>query len=202
MLLAGCCLTLFGVPEVNALTLDEVQAQFAQSPVVQAQFTQQRSIKGISRPLISHGTMLMDQSQGIVWEQTKPFAMKTIITADKMVQVSRNKVQTITKEQHPQLFNFTQVLNALFTSNRKLLEQNFDYIFKEGETWHLTLTPKQTPLDKIFSSIELTGQDVILQVVLNDKQGDKTQIDFTNHKVSTQATPAQLQAFDPQANTL
>ncbi len=46
--------------------------------------------------------------------------------------------------------------------------------------WTLKLTPTTTPLDKIFTSIELAGQQYLDSIRLNDKQGDLTDIAFPN----------------------
>lgn len=115
----------------SALTLEEVQNNLLQYPVVQANFTQLKTIKGMNLPLKSSGILILSQKQGIVWQQQKPFAMHSLLTSEKMQLILGDQVQTITKEQNPQLFNFTQLLTAIFMSDRAMLEQNFDFTFEE-----------------------------------------------------------------------
>mgnify|MGYP001151896238 FL=1 len=98
--------------------------------------------------------------------------------------------QTITADNNPQMFQFNHLLRALFQADRKVLEENFRIDFKDlGEgRWSLVLTPVTTPLDKIFSTLDLKGAIYLESIRLNDKQGDTTDIALSRH----QLTPARL----------
>ena len=78
----------------------------------------------------------------------------------------------------------------MFQADRKVLEQNFrlDFQDKGNNAWQLALTPITTPLDKIFATITLTGSEYLDAIQLDDKQGDKTHITFSQHRL----TPAAL----------
>ena len=71
-----------------------------------------------------------------------------------------------------------------------MLEENFRIDFKDlgAGRWSLVLTPKTTPLDKIFATLDLGGATYLETIRLNDKQGDRTDIALSRH----QLTPASL----------
>lgn len=178
-------------PVVNALTLDALQQRFTEQPVVRAHFEQTRIIKDLPQPLKSSGEMLIARDKGLLWDQTTPFSMKLLLDDTRMVQaINGQPPQTITAENNPQMFQFNHLLRALFQADRKVLEQNFRVAFVDkGEgRWTLRLTPIVTPLDKIFASIDLAGGQYLDSIQLNDKQGDRTDIALSQHKL----TPAQL----------
>lgn len=178
-------------PVVNALTLDALQQRFTEQPVVRAHFEQTRTIKDLPQPLKSSGEMLIARDKGLLWDQTTPFSMKLLLDDTRMVQaINGQPPQTITAENNPQMFQFNHLLRALFQADRKVLEQNFRVAFVDkGEgRWTLRLTPIVTPLDKIFASIDLAGGQYLDSIQLNDKQGDRTDIALSQHKL----TPAQL----------
>ncbi|ASN16609.1 MULTISPECIES: LolA family protein [Pantoea] len=178
-------------PFVSALTLDDLQQRFTTQPVIRAHFDQVRTIKDMPQPLKSQGTMLIARDKGLLWDQTRPFPMQLLLDDKRMVQVINGQPpQTITAENNPQMFQFNHLLRALFQADRKVLEQNFrvDFADKGEGRWTLRLTPITTPLDKIFSSIDLAGKTYLEQIQLNDKQGDRTDITLSQH----QLTPAQL----------
>ncbi|SMG41736.1 outer membrane lipoprotein carrier protein LolA [Cedecea sp. NFIX57] len=178
-------------PVVNALTLDTLQQRFTEQPVVRAHFEQTRTIKDLPQPLKSSGEMLIARDKGLLWDQTTPFSMKLLLDDTRMVQaINGQPPQTITAENNPQMFQFNHLLRALFQADRKVLEQNFRVEFADkGEgRWTLRLTPIVTPLDKIFASIDLAGGQYLDSIQLNDKQGDRTDIALSQHKL----TPAQL----------
>ncbi|MGS1334689.1 outer membrane lipoprotein carrier protein LolA [Serratia marcescens] len=190
MRLLPLCLLLLA-PWVHAVTLDELQQRFTGQPVIRAHFAQTRTIKDMPQPLRSQGEMLLARDQGLLWDQKSPFPMLLMLNDFRMVQqVNGQPQQTVTAENNPQMFQFNHLLRGLFQADRKALEQNFRVGFQDkGEgRWVLRLTPTTTPLDKIFSSIDLSGETYLESIQLYDKQGDRTEIIFSQHRL----TPATL----------
>jgi outer membrane lipoprotein-sorting protein len=184
-------LGLFISPWVSALTLDSLQQRFTEQPVVRAHFDQIRTIKDLPQPLRSQGQMLIARDQGLLWDQTSPFPMRLLLDDKRMVQsINGQPPQIITAENNPQMFQFNHLLRALFQADRQVLEANFRVEFADkGEgQWTLRLTPITTPLNKIFTSIDLAGKTYLEHIQLNDKQGDRTDITLSQH----QLTPARL----------
>ena len=178
-------------PFVSAVTLDELQQRFTEQPVVRAHFEQTRTIKDLPQPLRSNGEMLIARDSGLLWDQKAPFPMTLLLDDSRMVQtINGQPPQTITAYTNPQMFQFNHLLRALFQADRKVLEENFRIDFKDlGKgRWSLVLTPTTTPLDKIFASMDLGGATYLESIVLNDKQGDRTDIALSRH----QLTPASL----------
>lgn len=104
-----------------------------------------------------------------------------------MVQaVNGQAPQVITAKNNPQMFQFNHLLRALFQADRKVLEQNFriDFSDRGNGQWALRLTPVTTPLDKIFATIDLSGERYLNAIHLNDKQGDSTDITFSQHRLT------------------
>lgn len=184
-------LALLVSPFVSAVTLDELQQRFTEQPIVRAHFEQTRAIKDLPQPLRSQGEMLIARDQGLLWDQKSPFPMQLLLDDTRMVQIVNGQPpQVITAQNNPQMFQFNHLLRALFQADRKVLEQNFriDFQDKGDGRWSLSLTPVTTPLDKIFATIDLAGQTYLDSIRLNDKQGDRTDIAFSQHRL----TPATL----------
>ncbi|EOC1426827.1 outer membrane lipoprotein carrier protein LolA [Cronobacter dublinensis] len=171
-------------PVASAVTLDELQQRFTQQPVVRAHFEQTRTIKDMPQPLRSRGEMIIARDKGLLWRQTQPFPMTLLLDDTRMAQqINDQPPQVVTAQNNPQMFQFNHLLRALFQADRKVLEQNFriDFQVNGQGRWRLALTPVTTPLDKIFASIELEGRDYLETINLSDKQGDQTDIVFSQH---------------------
>jgi len=184
-------LALLASPWVSAVTLDALQQRFTEQPVVRAHFEQTRTIKDMPQPLRSSGEMLIARDDGLLWDQKAPFPMTLLLDDKRMVQTLNGQPpQTITAENNPQMFQFNHLLRALFQADRQVLEENFRIDFNDlgNGRWSLMLTPTTSPLDKIFASLDLGGAAFLESIVLNDKQGDRTQIALSRH----QLTPASL----------
>lgn len=182
---------LLWVSAASAVTLEQLQQRFASQPVIRADFVQTRTISGMTQPLVSHGKLLIAQQQGLWWHQSTPFVMTLLLDDKRMVQMLNNQPpQVITADSNPQMFQFNHLLRALFQADEKVLKENFtlDFQDKGNERWTLGLTPKAAPLNKIFNRIDLAGSRYLERIVLNDKQGDKTEIQLS----STRVQPSQL----------
>lgn len=169
----------------SAMTLDDLQQRFAAQEVVRASFQQERQIDGMAQPLHSSGEVLIAKSKGLWWHQQHPFPMTLILDDSHMVQVMGSQVpQVITADSNPQMFQFNHLLRALFQADRKVLDENFTSEFTDrgNGQWQLVLTPTTTPLDKLFSTISLQGEKYLNRIELNDRQGDYTEITFTDHR--------------------
>lgn len=175
----------------SAVTLDQLQQRFARQPVIRADFTQMRTISGMAQPLVSRGEMLLARQQGLWWHQQAPFVMTLLLDDNRMVQTLNGQPpQVVTAGSNPQMFQFNHLLRALFQADEKVLQENFilDFQDKGANRWTLALTPNAAPLNKIFNRIDLTGSDFLERIDLDDKQGDKTQIQLSNTRVQ----PSQL----------
>ncbi|EKM5719500.1 outer membrane lipoprotein carrier protein LolA [Enterobacter cloacae] len=184
-------LALLFSPLVSAVTLDELQQRFTQQPVVRAHFEQVRTIKDMPQPLRSQGEMVIARDSGLLWDQKAPFPMTLLLDDKRMVQtINGQPPQTITADNNPQMFQFNHLLRALFQADRKVLEENFRIDFQDlGEgRWSLVLTPTTTPLNTIFTTLDLGGATFLESIRLNDKQGDRTDITLSSHRL----TPASL----------
>jgi len=184
-------LALIFSPLVSAVTLDELQQRFAEQPVVRAHFEQVRTIKDMPQPLRSQGEMVIARDSGLLWDQKAPFPMTLLLDDKRMVQtINGQPPQTIAADNNPQMFQFNHLLRALFQADRKVLEDNFRIDFKDqGEgRWSLVLTPTTTPLNTLFTTLDLGGATYLESVRLNDKQGDRTDITLSRHRL----TPASL----------
>ena len=171
----------------HAVTLEELQQRFSQVPVLRADFAQQRTISGMAQPLNSSGNLLIAQQQGLWWQQEKPFSLTLLLTEKRMVQImAGQEPQVVTADNNPQMFQFNSLLSALFHADRKVLEENFALDFKDlGKgAWKLVLTPKVSPLNRLFRSITLNGETFLNNIDIDDMQGDATHIRFFNQKTT------------------
>jgi len=173
----------------QAVTLTELQQRFGQQPVLSAEFEQQRSISGMAKPLKSSGELLISQQKGLWWSQQKPFPLTLLLDDKRMVQtLAGQPPQVVTADNNPQMFQFNHLLTALFHADSQALEQNFALQFSDlgHNKWRLILTPKTTPLDRLFKRITLNGEQFLETIDIDDMQSDATHIRFFNQRTAPQ----------------
>jgi hypothetical protein len=211
------CLLLF-VQTVSAVTLDDVRQRLSADAVLRAHFVQQRTVKGLSRPLRSSGELLVarhlavDESKtpaqvpvnavenkmqaGIWWHQQTPFSYELTLTSQWFRQQLPNaKAEIITADQQPMMFEFFGVMLGLMQADFSALSERFEVDFSsQGEQWHVVLTPRSTMISRVFLRIDLHGQRFLEQVKLTEPSGNLTQLTFSEQ----QTIPAVLTQKEQQ----
>ncbi len=180
----------------SALTIEDLQKKL-NHPVIKADFIQKRSLKGMQKPIMSSGQLIVSTQKGLYWEQLEPFKLVMILTENKLFQkIEDGKPEIITAKNNPQIFQFNQLLSSLFTVNLSELNQYFDLSISEKKLeWTVELIPTKEPINKIFKKIALQGKDYINRVELHDQQGDVTEIKFKDHQSSDALLDADAKKF-------
>lgn len=178
------CLSLMATTGVLAQVTDlaSLQAQLQQSPIIRGDFTQSRTLAMFEQPLVSGGSFLLEKQHGLLWQQNTPFPVNLVLTQDKLRQTFANQpAQVITAKENPMAFYFSKIFLSVFHGDTEQLQSQFDLQFSpQNEYWQLVLTPKEAPLNAVFKSIVIQGNQDIDSLVLEEVRGDKTEITFTN----------------------
>ena len=162
--------------------LASLQTQLAKHQIVRGEFTQLRHIEMFEQPLSSAGKFLLDKQNGLLWQQNSPFPVNLVLTQDKLRQTFANQPpQVITEKENPMAFYFSHLFLSVFHGDTQQLNKQFTMtLHTEDGQWQLNLTPRNEPLNSVFTSITLTGRDDIDGLILQEVRGDKTEIQFTN----------------------
>ncbi|MFH0260683.1 outer membrane lipoprotein carrier protein LolA [Vibrio barjaei] len=186
----------FALAQVN--TIEELQQQLAQHPIVRGDFKQKRTLAMFDQPLTSTGQFTLDKTHGLLWRQDVPFTVQLVLTKDKLRQTFADQpAQVITAKDNPMAFYFSHIFLAVFHGDTEQLKQQFDMTFKaDNGQWTLALTPKAAPLNAVFDSITLGGKSDLERLTLQEIRGDKTDILFSNQSYQpeslTDAEQAQI----------
>ncbi|NUW72817.1 outer membrane lipoprotein carrier protein LolA [Vibrio mediterranei] len=170
----------FALAQVN--TMEELQQQLAQHPIVRGDFEQKRTLAMFDQPLTSTGQFTLDKTHGLLWRQDVPFTVQLVLTKDKLRQTFADQpAQVITAKDNPMAFYFSHIFLAVFHGDTDQLKQQFDMTFKaDNSQWTLALTPKAAPLNAVFNTITLGGKSDLERLTLQEIRGDKTDILFSN----------------------
>lgn len=176
-----------------ALSPTEITTQLQQPQSVQGQFTQQRYLKSLNKPIQTSGEFALKKQAGLFWHVQKPLDLQLrvrpqgIAQWDKSRQTWRNSQQT---GQAAQVKLFMAVLGG---DTQELTKQFNLHASGSLKNWTLTLQPKTTIMKQVFENITIQGDQVVRQVQLHEKQGDRTVLTFQHTKIN--------QAFNHKAES-
>ncbi|MBR9728321.1 outer membrane lipoprotein carrier protein LolA [Shewanella intestini] len=149
---------------------------FAHTTRGHGSYQQQKKMSVLTLPLASQGVYYVEPGNTIVWQQQQPFAQTTLIKDGALSQFINGELQPNTKAAGGQAAS--QMIMALFSGQWQSLSQDFSVnLTGNAAQWQIKLTPKSGPMAKVFSAINLQGQQqVINHISLTEHSGDNTQI--------------------------
>lgn len=172
------------------ITFKTLQTKLTANPVVRGEYKQQKTLKMFKQPLRSSGHFLLSEQQGLQWSQTKPFLVSLVLTKNKLSQqFTKQSPQIIGIKDNPLIFYFSHLFLSVFKGDIKALSAQFKMQLKgDNKNWSLSLVPKNSPLNKVFKQIKISGGKYINQLLLTELSGDTTNIIFSHQR----STPAKL----------
>ena len=90
-------------PAVSAQNteLKQVFAQLGATPVVRAQFEQQKKLTALNKTYVSKGTVLFSKNQGVLWQIQSPVKADLVVTPRKLVQKTQRTSSQIEVDKTP-----------------------------------------------------------------------------------------------------
>lgn len=180
-----CTLTalLLGVISASAIAADlstRIKERLSQPEVLRGQFEQSKQVAGFKKPLISKGDFLVARERGVLWSTRSPFASELKLSRDEIVARQNGEVVfrlNASKEPSVRIINglLFSLLNGDITGLSELFQMDGSI---NGKSWQLELTPKQATLGKIMRKIELSGDQFVRRIDLDEANGDQTHIRF------------------------
>lgn len=159
-----------------------VAGKLADAPLLRGQFSQQKTVSGFKKPLLSSGDFLIWRGRGVLWNTRKPFDSTLTVTPKALSakQGDGGAGFRLDAGQEPGLREVNQLLFALLSGDVAALKRRFaiDGELAGADGWKLTLTPSDAALTKLFRRVELEGDRYVRQVRLEEANGDASLIRF------------------------
>ncbi len=163
-------------PLVFAFSQQDLVIQLQKPNNLQGDFTQQRFLKAMSKPITSTGQFVLVKNQGLLWQMQKPFASQLRVKKEGISQW--NGSQWVNNQKLGQSEQINLFL-GLLSGDISALSSQFDLALSgDTKNWTLTLTPNSLLMKQIFTHIVIGGDEVVKQIELNETQGDRTLIRF------------------------
>lgn len=163
--------------------LAQVRKLVQDAPVVRGQFTQRKTVQGFKQPLQSSGDFVVARGKGIAWQVRKPFASTLIVKPDSLLSrgADGRLAMQMRAEDEPVLRTINAMLFAVMAADFAQLEQYFEVSGQvQGARWKLHLLPRDPMLAQWLQAVDLSGQQFVQEVQLQEARGDRSQIWIKN----------------------
>ncbi|MEX8194664.1 outer membrane lipoprotein carrier protein LolA [Comamonas guangdongensis] len=177
--------------------LAQVRQRVQDAPVVRGQFTQRKTVQGFKQPLQSSGDFVVARGKGIAWQIRQPFASTLIVKPDSLMSrgADGSVAMQMKAQDEPVLRTINAMLFAVMAADLVQLDQYFEVSGQvRGSSWKLHLVPRDALLAQWLQAVDLSGQQFVQEVQLQEARGDRSQIFIEN--------PAAEQALRTQDTSL
>jgi len=192
---------------VLSLFSDSAKGQSSKTPLIpevtilRGEFQQIRTLKGFRNPLKSEGRFLVSKSNGVIWQNLKPFPSQIRISNSGKI-VNLSKINT-TQKAGQKITNpkpnagMNKIMLAMLSGNQAEMAKYFKIERTESNgIWTLQLQPK-AGMARVFAHIEIKGDRYIQQVLMQEKSGDQTELHFSAlSEVPNTLTPEEKKYFE------
>lgn len=166
--------------DITAASRQLAQALQAE-PVVSGQFSQQRQLHGIEKPLVSSGRFVYWRDQGIYWQTDQPFPQAITYARDQTVRWAAPGIPAGERSDSRRDRQFRQMLLTLFSFDLQRLQQQFETRWHiDLPHWQLQLTPLDNIARRALSRASLSGGRFIEHLEIVSARGETLRIDFSD----------------------
>lgn len=157
------------------LSVDYICKILSASPVTEGNFIQKKYSNKDGRSLVSSGNFVFSKD-GIILNTKKPFSSKTGITSTMMIiENAEGKKRVIDNSENANFSSISNVIVSLLNGNKAELEENFlCEISGTKSDWSLKLTPLDSTLASVLTSLELKGANSLTSFVMTSTSGVTT----------------------------
>ena len=187
------CIMIFLAPTAKAqsVQMKQVFEQLGSTPIVRAQFEQQKKLTSLNKTYVSKGVVLFSKSQGVLWQIQSPVKADLVVTPHKLVQKTLRTSSQIGINKTPYGSVATMFLQ-LMSGNEAALNKNFHVVSASYSPtqWNVSLTPKSSLFKKLFVRVDAQGQRYVDRILIEEQASNRTIINFSQQTSQPQTLTA------------
>ncbi|MBY4722837.1 MULTISPECIES: outer membrane lipoprotein carrier protein LolA [Burkholderia] len=159
-----------------AWNLDRLMSTLAQHKSGRATFTETKTLSIATQPVESSGELVFVAPDHLEKHTLSPKPEHLVVDGDMLTVERNNRKFTLALARYPELGAFIDSIRATLAGNRFALEQVYKVALAgRGDDWTLTLTPLDSRMLKVVSTITLDGtRDVLRSVAIRQADGDRS----------------------------
>ena len=172
--------TIMAAPTDAAEPLSVISRLLSAHTRLCADFVQSKSLRALTRPLVTRGRLVFKADKGVLWRVRDPFPTQLLIKKDALIQWNdAGKAVRIGFDQSPVFGMLSRVFMAFFTGELTQLEDTFRIEpTMNMPNWQVTLTPRDSALAAIIAQVRADGNQFVDALHITEGGGDQTTIKF------------------------
>ncbi|WP_345846554.1 outer membrane lipoprotein carrier protein LolA [Shewanella algae] len=164
--------------------LQQLSTKMALSDSSRGQFEQVRWLRVLKQPLRSSGEFLFQRELGMLWQQQTPFGNLLLLKQGELIQQdSQGKLSVTKADAGPAAVAemLPRMMQSLLSGDIQALSQGFELYLLNDQAghWQLGLKAKEQTMAALLPQMVLEGNQDLESLTLLAKNGDISQIFFS-----------------------
>ncbi|MBO2643171.1 MULTISPECIES: LolA family protein [Shewanella] len=164
--------------------LQQLSTKMALSDSSRGQFEQVRWLRVLKQPLRSSGEFLFQRELGMLWQQQTPFGNLLLLKQGELIQQdSQGKLSVTKADTGPAAVAemLPRMMQSLLSGDIQALSQGFELYLLNDQAghWQLGLKAKEQTMAALLPQMVLEGSQDLESLTLLAKNGDISQIFFS-----------------------
>ncbi|WP_345889176.1 outer membrane lipoprotein carrier protein LolA [Shewanella algae] len=164
--------------------LQQLSTKMALSDSSRGQFKQVRWLRVLKQPLRSSGEFLFQRELGMLWQQQTPFGNLLLLKQGELIQQdSQGKLSVTKADAGPAAVAemLPRMMQSLLSGDIQALSQGFELYLLNDQAghWQLGLKAKEQTMAALLPQMVLEGSQDLESLTLLAKNGDISQIFFS-----------------------
>ncbi|WP_417764429.1 LolA family protein [Shewanella chilikensis] len=164
--------------------LQQLSTKMALSDSSRGQFEQVRWLRVLKQPLRSSGEFLFQRELGMLWQQQTPFGNLLLLKQGELIQQdSQGKLSVTKADTGPAAMAemLPRMMQSLLSGDIQALSQGFELYLLNDQAghWQLGLKAKEQTMAALLPQMVLEGNKDLESLTLLAKNGDISQIFFS-----------------------
>ncbi|MBC7170985.1 MAG: outer membrane lipoprotein carrier protein LolA [Polyangiaceae bacterium] len=171
-----------GEVEAQAQALDRLLAGFRRVPGLSAEFREEKAIAMLREPVVSTGRLYFSPPALLARHILSPTPSSMVLDGSTLSYGDARSAEAMDLDANPAARALVDVFRAVLAGDREALLRSFEAsVTEESGGWRMRLRPKDRSVQRILTSIELTGSGVVLRTIdVHEASGDVSRTTFTN----------------------
>ena len=159
-----------------AFDLPELMGLLARQKQGEANFTEQRYVRGVDGPLAASGTLSFTAPDQLIRRTLTPRPETMAVDGNNLTLSRGGRSRTMTLDSVPELLGLVEAMRATLAGNGAVLDRYFDTRLSGAPAeWALDLSPKDGRLSSQVASLRLVGKaGEVLGVEMEFRGGDRS----------------------------
>ncbi len=168
----------------QAVDFKQLEALTAAPDSLRGQFTQTKFVQALDAEFQSSGRFEYQRNRSISWHTLVPIDnLLTLTPGTISSQQGDTVLSDLDSQNNPVVTIFSDIFFGVMTAQWQTLAEYFEMeVQGSPERWTVILHPIDKGVEQVVKRVELSGDQLLREVLLFEAAGDRTQIQFLDLK--------------------